>query len=150
VRLSLPWSIVLASVIVSLGLYFGLRRPAPDGGALAKASGAGAPQTGAAAAPGPMPSDEQLRAEVVAAVEGARARWTAACWDTANSATRTAGRYVSVLAFDAAGELDVSGISEVRGASDPAVAQCLRVQVNPFRISAPGRMVSFEIPFALP
>jgi hypothetical protein len=98
-----------------------------------------------------MPSEEQLRPEVVAQVQRAKETWKAACWDTADPATRKPGRYVSVLSFGEDGELDISGVSEFRdGASDPGVAQCIRVQVNRFEISPPGRTVVFEIPFEMP
>lgn len=177
VRLSVPSSILLGSLAIAIAIYLGLRARAPSDRAAeptaperteaepAAAKPAGAERTevgpspgsgrepsqgGATVPPRPAVGDDQLRAEVVALVETAKPRWKAACWDTADPATRTAGRYVSVLAFDAEGGLDVSGITEIRGASDPGVAQCLRVQVNPFTISAPGRLVTFEIPFDMP
>lgn len=152
VRLSLPSSIVLASVIISLGLYFALRRPeaAPTP---PPARVDAAPKVAPVSMPPPrpaLPSDEQLRAEVAAHVEAAKPRWKVACWDTADPATRKPGRYISILAFDAEGQVDISGVTEIRGESDSNVGQCLRLQVSTFKISAPGRNVSFEIPFEMP
>jgi hypothetical protein len=152
VRLSLPSSIVLASLIISLGLYFGLRGPeaAPTPPA---ARVDAAPKVAPVSMPPPrpaLPSEEQLRAEVAAHVEAAKPRWKAACWDTADPATRKPGRYISILAFDAEGQVDISGVSEIRDGSDSNVGQCLRQQLNAFKISAPGRNVSFEIPFEMP
>jgi hypothetical protein len=155
VRLSLPLSILLGSVIIALGLYFGLRVPtpaptiAPPEGKAPGAPTRAAPPEHKAVAPLP-PSAEQLQTHVAALVEGAKPRWKAACWDTADPAKRKPGRYVAGLAFDAAGRVTVSGVSEVRDASDPEVAQCIRVQVNEFQIPAPGRYVVFEIPFTMP
>lgn len=157
VRLSLPSSIVLASVIISLGLYFGLRRPEagptpPQAAVDASPKVAPVPVQGPATPPPrpALPSEEQLRAEVAAHVEAAKPRWKVACWDTADPATRKPGRYISILAFDAEGQVDISGITEIRGGSDSNVGQCLRLQVSTFKISAPGRNVSFEIPFEIP
>jgi hypothetical protein len=157
VRLSLPSSIVLASVIISLGLYFGLRRPdaaSTPAPARVEAAPKVAPapmQSTATPPPRPaLPSEEQLRAQTLAQVEAAKPRWKAACWDPADPATRKPGRYVSVLAFDAEGQLDISGVSEIRDGSDSNVGQCLRLQLNTFTISPPGRNVSFEIPFEIP
>lgn len=155
-RLSLPLSILLASVVIALGLYFGLRAPTPvptaappAGPAAQPAATSSTPPQGKAVAPLP-PSAEQLQAHVAALVEGAKPRWKAACWDTADPTKRKPGRYVAGLAFDAAGRVTVSGVSEVRDASDPEVAQCMRQQVNEFQIPAPGRYVVFEIPFEMP
>lgn len=87
---------------------------------------------------------------MTAEVEKAKPRWKAACWDTADPVTRKPGRYTAGLAFDAAGRLTISGVGEVRENSDPAVAQCMRVQVNEFKIPAPGRPLVFDIPFEMP
>jgi hypothetical protein len=153
VRLSLPLSILVGSVVIALGLYFGLRVPTPAPTAAPPEGKAPTstpePQGKAVVAPLP-PSAEQLQAQVAALVEGAKPRWKAACWDTADPAKRKPGRYVAGLAFDAAGRVTVSGVSEVRDASDAEVAQCLRMQVNEFTIPAPGRYVVFEIPFTMP
>lgn len=151
-RLSLPSSILLTGAIVALGLYFGLRGQAPQS----------APATPSAAQPTePMksdastlpkpPSDAQILGEATALVMGARPRWKTACWDPADPATRKPGRYISALAFDATGKLTVSGVSELRDVGDGNVAHCIRQQVNDdFRISAPGRTVTLEVPFEMP
>jgi hypothetical protein len=172
VRLSLPSSLVLASVIIALGLYFGLRTQAPSAGSTTSRTGTatelpaspvdpsrtgavpplvqGSSQGGSTLPPRPVPPDDQLLAEVVALVERAKPRWKAACWDTADPATRKPGRYVSGLAFDASGKLTISGVSEIRDGSDPGVSSCLRLLVNEFQISAPGRNTTYEIPFEIP
>jgi len=164
-RLSVPSSIVLASIFIALGLYFGLRERAPNTGAppppvgtVVSPQGNPTSPAGAGSAsrdvvvppPPPVPTEDQLRPMVAALVEGSKPRWKAACWDTADPATRKPGRYISVLAFDASGNVDVSGVSEIRDESDPGVGQCLRQQVNDFTITAPQRHVVFETPFEIP
>jgi hypothetical protein len=158
VRFSLPTSILLASVIVALGLYFGLRTPtagvtpppATADPAAAARSPLREPATAAPPQPPPVPTANETDVHVTAVVASAHARWKAACWDTADPATRKAGRYVAALAFDASGKLTVSGVGEERDASDSSVAQCLRQQVNTFTIPAPGHPVSYDVPFTMP
>jgi hypothetical protein len=157
VRLSLPTSIFLASVIVALGLYFGLRRSTtgvttPPATADPAVTAPAQPQAGSTAAPPQptFPTAEQTAAHVTAVVVEAHPKWKAACWDTADPATRTAGRYTAALAFDATGKLTISGIGEHRGESDPGIGQCLRQQVNTFKIPAPGQPVSYDVPFTMP
>ena len=69
---------------------------------------------------------------------------------TADPAARKPGRYAATLAFDAAGKLVMFGIMEYRGESDPAIAACLRKQEHPFSVPAPGRSLTYEVPFPLP
>lgn len=167
--LSLPLSILLAGAAIGTGLYFGLRRPegaspsapvspgpvpAPAVPGPVPAPAAPGPVP-APAAPGPVPAPAalthaEITAHATAQVEGAKPRWTAACWDTADPTTRTPGRYVAGLAFDAEGRLKVSGVSETRGASDPGVAQCLRRLTHDFSIPPPGRYVVVDVPFTMP
>jgi hypothetical protein len=157
VHLSIPSSILIGSVIIALGLYFGLRTPtagvATPPATADPAGGPRPPQASPAAAPAQpptFPTEDEMAAHVKAAVVGAHAAWKAACWDTADPATRKPGRYIAALAFDASGRLTISGISELRDASDSGVAQCLRLQVNAFTMPAPGHPVSFDVPFAMP
>lgn len=146
-RLSIPVSILGASVIIALGLYFGLRSStAPVTPAPVAAPVAAPPRP----EPTPGPTEAQTAASVTQVIVEAHPRWRAACWDTADPATRKPGRYVASLAFDASGKLVIFGITEEREASDPAVAQCIRQQSNTFSIPAPGQASSFEVPFRMP
>lgn len=99
-------------------------------------------QTVDAAKAAPTPIAEQVNV--------ARSRWTAACWDSANAATRKRGSYIAVLAFDAAGKLVISGITEVRDSSDPNIAHCLRQHVGDFQLAAGQAPATLEVPFDLP
>lgn len=149
--LSLPLSILLAGAAIGTGLYFGLRRPEGTSPSAPVSPG----PVPAPAVPGPVPAPAalthaEITAHATAQVEDAKPRWTAACWDTADPTTRTPGRYVAGLAFDAEGRLKVSGVSETRGASDPGVAQCLRRLTHDFSIPPPGRYVVVDVPFAMP
>lgn len=151
-RLSLPVSILLASVIVALGLYFGLRTSTTGVAPPVAASGrAQAPSPVVITPPPPpAPTEAQTAAYVTDLVVRIHPRWKTACWDSADPATRKPGRYSATLAFDATGKLVIFGINEEREASDLAIAQCLRKQAGAFTIPAPGRSVSFEVPFTMP
>jgi hypothetical protein len=155
-RLSLPVSILLASVIVALGLYFGLRTPTPGVAPPVAASGSAQAPSPVAITPPPSPSpppaptEAQTAASVTDLIVRAHPRWKAACWDAADPATRKPGRYSATLAFDATGKLVIFGISEEREASDLAIAQCLRQQASAFTIPAPGRPVTLDVPFRMP
>lgn len=152
VRLSTPVSILLASVIVALGLYFGLRT-APTGVAPPAAASSPAQLPNPVAIvppPPPAPTEAQTAASVTDVVVRVHPQWKVACWDSADPATRKPGRYTATLAFDATGKLVIFGIGELRGESDLAVAQCLRTQGGTFTIPAPGRPVTYEVPFQMP
>jgi len=112
-------------------------------------------QSAQAQATQPQATDEGAKqtsepSAVSTLVTQARARWIASCWTTANLASRKEGSYLAVLAFDGNGKLLISGISEVRGSSDPGIAQCLRRLSNDFRIPATGVPSSSEVPFDIP
>lgn len=146
---AVPLAILLGSIVIAAGLFFGLRpQPTP----VAPTSAPPPIPSASPTAPPPTPqrTDPQVQSDVVAAITSARPAWIAACWDTADPAQRKAGRYIAATAFDASGKLVVWGISELRNESDPAIAQCLRRYVNTLRIPAPGHPVSVEVPFALP
>lgn len=95
-------------------------------------------------------TEAEMADHVTAVVVQAHSRWKSACWDSADPATRKPGRYIASLAFDATGRLIISGVGEIRESSDPAIAQCLRRQVNTFTIPAPGHPVSYDVPFQMP
>lgn len=83
-------------------------------------------------------------------VSTARARWVSECWNTADAATRKPGRYIAVLAFDGAGKLVIAGLNEVRGSSDPNIAQCIRPKLTDFTVPATGAPSTVEMPFDIP
>jgi len=145
---STPIAIVIAGLCIALAIYFGLRASVPD-----SAPPVHAPPSDPAVALEVKPSaaaQTRAIADAGKAVEAARAGWAAKCWDTADPTTRTPGKYVAALAFEADGKSTISGVTELRGESDPNVAQCLRQVVVGLTIPAPGERVSVEIPFALP
>lgn len=149
-RLSTSLTILLASAIIALGLYFGLRRPpvevAPQPGAPAPTPAPTTPQPPAPQAP----TEAQITAHVNDLVARVLPSWKAACWDSVDPATRKPGRYFATLAFDATGKLVIFGITEIRGESDRLVAECLRKQEHPFSVPAPGQPLSYDVPFPIP
>ncbi len=151
-----PIAIVVAGLCIALAIYFGLRASVPQAPAgtpqivtQAEPDRAGSAPP-AAAAQQTAAAQARAIADAGKAVEAARAGWSAKCWDTADATTRTPGKYVATLAFEADGRSVISGVTELRGQSDPNVAQCLRQVVVGLTIPAPGERVSVEIPFALP
>jgi hypothetical protein len=152
VRLSTPVSILLSSVVLALGLYFGLRTPSTDVPSPAPGSAPAPVPTPAPPPPSmpPAPTEAELSANVTDLVVRAHPSWKAACWDSADPAARKAGRYTATLAFDATGKLVIFGINENREQSDLAVAQCMRKLPITNTIPAPGRGVTYEVPFQMP
>lgn len=136
-RPSTSLTILLASAILALGLYFGLRRPETP---------APAPEPTAPS----LPAETEITSRVHELVAHELPRWKAACWDALDPAARAPGRYAATLGFDAGGKLVIFGILEFRGESDMDVATCLRRQEHAFAIPAPGRPLTYEVPFAIP
>jgi hypothetical protein len=152
VRLSTPVSLLLSSVIIALGLYFGLRTPSANVPPPAPSPAPALVPTPVPPAPSvpPVPTEAQTAAQVTDLVVRVHPSWKAACWDSADPATRKPGRYTATLAFDATGKLVIFGITEHREQTDPAVAQCMRTRPIMLPISAPGRAVTYEVPFQMP
>lgn len=149
-RLSTSLTILLSSVIIALGLYFGLRTPPVDV-APQPSTPAAAPAPVTPQPPAPQaPTEAQTTAHVNDLVARVLPSWKAACWDSLEPGARKPGRYTATLAFDATGKLVIFGITEIRGESDMAVAECLRKQEHAFSVPAPGRPLTFDVPFQMP
>ncbi len=154
-NLAIPAAIVLSSVILASGLYFGLQsmQVAPTA----------APATPSVTVPSPsvvqrspagLPSEVQTRGAENArqALEAMRGDIVAKCWMPAVMEVEEPRQIVLTfsMSFSPQGELGGVGISEDRGAARPKVADCVRkLQLN-LRVPAPGGVLFVEVPFSLP
>jgi len=164
-RWLLPASILGGSVIIALGLYFGLsarvQPPTPTGSTSAIGAASGTPSP--ASVPVPSSPSPDVRVEdpaalavrdkqtVDASLRALHAGWVEKCWKPAltHNPTPSRSRYAVNVSFDAAGRQVILGISELRGESRPDVGQCLRQQVLSLSVEpgAGSRNVSTEILF---
>lgn len=151
-NLATPMAIVLGSVILATGLYFGLQRtPQPQISAPVVQ-----PSTHPVAPLPPVEMSAETRARGVEdarlALEGAREEMVRRCWTPA-AATQPEPRQVPLvfnMSFSAQGELTGLGLSEDRAANRPEVANCVRQLGLSLRVRAPGSLLLVEVPFTLP
>jgi hypothetical protein len=160
-------SVLLGSVVIALGLYFGLRASstaAPYAGPAHAAPGSAAPalprgealprpaESGPAERGPPAPGTS-VSADAAAALAAMHGELKKKCWEPAIAAQPAPARskYLVSLSFDKDGREVGRGISEIRDAdSRPDVATCLRGVVAPLKISPPQQFVTVEIPLAFP
>lgn len=156
---ALPVAMVLSSVIVATGLYFGLRASQQQPVAVTPVTPV-APVTPviapAAAAPVPPAMTPEVKARALEnarlALEGQRATMVDRCWAPA-AAKQPEPRQIPLvfnLSFAPEGQLLAVGISETRGMDRPEVATCLRSLELRLKIPAPGGTLLLEVPFTLP
>ncbi len=175
-KITTPTAILVGSVVVALGLYWGLRASgtADEPTAAAGPSAPGGEPLPAAtrSAPGPRPSTEKLpglqassatsgdrlplrsQVELAAtqALESKRAAWVKACWDPsfAKNPEPSKAQYILDMTFDATGKEISRGINEVRGYERGDTAMCLREQPMDLTIDPPGANVRVRLELALP
>ncbi|WP_437878725.1 hypothetical protein [Sorangium sp. So ce513] len=174
-----PAAILLGSVFIAAGLYFGLQRAAPPAAlppasAEAAAASAKAPPASEAPAPSPAPRaaatgaaaaspDElaaaspgelykRVAADAMKALEARRPLFVKQCWEPSlkKSPTPARARYLFNMTFDASGKEIARGISEVRGMDRPDAAQCLRMIPLGIAVPPPGARVAVEVEMTLP
>lgn len=163
-----PHAILGGSVIVAIGLYFGLRRepppaappPSSSTAALAVSSSSAAPfpavpSSAVPVAPAPTPSaraDAAIDEDVAKAIEELRARAAKECWAPHKSDPGVPSKVKLVYSgsFDAGGTEVARGLSEDRAAAAPVVAACIRAFKMDLKIPAPGRYVNATVPFEVP
>ncbi|MGK3963069.1 hypothetical protein WMF38_02635 [Sorangium sp. So ce118] len=173
-ELMTPAAILLGSLIIAAGLYFGLQQPAPSAApppasAEARAASAPAPAETSAAAGAPpqplprpaaavpssaLPSElyERVAADATSALEARRPLFVKQCWEPSlkkNPAPARA-RYLFNMTFDESGKEIARGISEVRGMDRPDAAHCLRMIPLGIGVPPPGARVAVEVELTLP
>lgn len=141
--LSTPVAILLASMIIATGVYFGLRGPAP------------AASPGAAAEP-PAPLLTPDRALVVqhalAALSYHRPLLLARCYRPALAELPAPipAEFSLDLTFDARGVQLMRGVVELPGTSTPEITRCVGDLLPPLLIPPPGATVAVEVPLRFP
>lgn len=140
----MPVAIVLSSVIVATGIYFGLRHRTPP-----------PPPPPQQPAPAPVPVQvDRARVDqhARAALAYQRPLLLARCYRPAIAALPSPipAEFVLDLTFDADGGQLMRGINEVPGTSTPELTRCVGEQLAPLRIPAPGASVQLEIPLRFP
>ncbi|WP_437517180.1 hypothetical protein [Sorangium sp. So ce1099] len=176
-ELMTPAAILLGSLIIAAGLYFGLQQPAPSAApppasvearaASARAPAAPAEAPASAGAPpqplprpaaampsSAMPSElyERVAADATSALEARRPLFVKQCWEPSlkkNPAPARA-RYLFNMTFDESGKEIARGISEVRGMDRPDAAHCLRMIPLGIGVPPPGARVAVEVELTLP
>lgn len=154
-NLANPAAIVLSSVILATGLYFGLQRTAQPV-VMPPITGPVVPPDPPVGPPRPVEMSAETRARGVEdarlALEGAREEMVRRCWTPA-AAKQPEPRQIPLMfnmSFSAQGEMTGFGVSEDRAAHRPEVANCVRLLGLPLRVRAPGSLLLVEVPFTLP
>lgn len=159
--MAIPAAIVLSSVILATGVYLGLQRAQATPAAPAVAPPVASPVQPAIAPSTPVaPPNKPLPAEVRArgtdnarlALEAMRDAMVRTCW-TPLPASPSDPPQVQLkfsVSFSPQGERTALGISEIRGATRPGVADCLRKMALDPKIPPPGGFLQADVPFTLP
>ncbi|NUO47893.1 MAG: hypothetical protein HOV80_03455 [Polyangiaceae bacterium] len=157
-------------MIVAVGAYLGLRErgspevSTPTATVVSTTAPTATPTSSAAPArapegipPQPVPSvtPELIKASSSSAsnaIEKHRKHLVEKCW---NPSAKTdpepkSVTYTLELTFDAEGKQIARGLSEPRGASRPAVPQCLQTELPNLTIDPPGVSVAFKVELTLP
>ncbi len=159
--LSTPMAIVIGSVVISSGLYFGLRSgngakndgPPAQPEAMSAASQAPVSRDVAPTAK-PLPSVDKTSVvrEVIAVLEKHKKLLTEKC--LAPSLVKKPDppnvKYLFNVTLNAAGILIARGVVEDRTTSRPEVLQCINDNFPVVRVPPPGQTVLVDIPFELP
>ncbi|WP_438011417.1 hypothetical protein WME89_23875 [Sorangium sp. So ce321] len=175
-ELMTPAAILLGSLIIAAGLYFGLQQPVPSApppaSAEARAASARAPaapaeapasagtpsqpipRPAAAAPSSALPSElyERVAADAASALEARRPLFVKQCWEPSlkKNPTPARARYLFNMTFDESGKEIARGISEVRGMDRPDAAHCLRMIPLGIGVPPPGARVAVEVELTLP
>lgn len=168
-----PHAILVGSVVIAAGLYFGLRRdavppPAPSANPTGTAAASVAPTNSAAVIPTTSPLDSSppaspppassarpqtaIDADVAKAIAALAQRTSKECYAPLKGQPGTPAKvkFVYSGSFDPTGKEVARGISEDREANSPMVAACLRAFKMDLEIPAPGQYVNVNVPFEVP
>lgn len=146
--ISTPTAIVIGSVIVAAGLYFGLQqRPAPVAAPIAPPP---AP-TPVQPTPAPIPTPTIVPAATVArqaseTLEYHRALLRERCSPPAG----TTARFTLNVTFDAAGTQVIRGIVEDRDNPPPGLGGCGNTTLPALRVPPPGAVTAIEVALTVP
>ncbi len=150
-------AIVVGSLIVAMGLFFGLRarEPAPTVVREPAPTVTREPAGPSATVPG-VPTVVAAAGVVVAQASEAlmyhRSALRERCYGPAVVGLETppAVKMTFHLTFDAGGSQVVRGVTESRGTSIPEVTKCVLEQLPPLRVPAPGAVTQVDVVLDLP
>ncbi len=156
--LSTPMAIVIGSVIISGGLYFGLRSSKNDGSPtlpVAMSSMNEPPVSpDAVSMVKPPPSVDKIRVvrDATAELDKHKKSLTEKCLapSLAKKPDPPNVKYLFNITLNAAGNLIARGVVEDRPTSRPEVLQCLNDNFPAVRVPPPGQTVLVDVPFELP
>lgn len=142
---STPTAIVIGSLIVAAGLYFGLRRPDPVPVAPPLPT-APTPATPPATPPPPIVPAATVAAQASETLQYHRAMLRERCRPPAG----TTARFTLNVTFDAAGVQVIRGIVEDRDNPPPGLGSCVNTTLPALRVPAPGAVTAIEVELVLP
>jgi hypothetical protein len=144
--LSTPVAILLGSVVIALGVYFGLRAQRTD----EPAPSAAPPQP--SASPPPSPATARLRVEpkeldklVAKALERQREQLHATCGTDGGTVTLTLD-----FRFDSDGSQRARGVREHRGTPAPELTACILKALPPLKLRPLGQPMKTSVELAFP
>jgi hypothetical protein len=163
---STPVAILIGSVVIGAGLFFGLRdrqaepvapaastAPAPSAPSVSPPTeqGTGAPPPAPAPSTAGLP-DAKVIELATAEIEKHRKLLVEKCWtaSTAPMPEPPVARLVLNFTFDPAGKTIARGMVEDRRAHRSGVSSCVSQQLPDITIAAPGRSAHVEVPISLP
>jgi hypothetical protein len=160
---STPVAVLIGSVVIAFGLYFGLsarqpQAPSPTtAGPTAPTAPAASTDTRQTAQPQPPPALASAdipaaTAAVTAALEKQRKVAVEKCWaPSAKTQPDPASvKYGFNFNFGPDGKQVTRGITEPRGGNRPGVVNCMQAELGPIEIPAQGQPVAVEVELTLP
>jgi hypothetical protein len=161
--LSTPVAILIGSVVIGAGLYFGLRErasaPAPSARPAAPAPSVTSEPDGSIDPPPPSTTPRKAPVDtarakqaVAAAIAKHRPMILERCWGPAAAKDKDPPRvrWTFNFSFDAEGKQIGRGVTEYREAFRPDVTRCLQAELPVIEIPAPGESVLLEVDLELP
>jgi hypothetical protein len=158
-RISNQTAILLGSVIIALGLYFGLQRrpaepPPPSVPVVVDAprAPAAAPEPERPAPAAPRVDRSEVGKQVEAALAKHRKMLVEKCLAPSlakNPEPKTVS-YTFNYTFDAGGKQIARGTIESRENSRPDVTQCVNQNLPAIELPPPGQGMSVDVTFAMP
>lgn len=147
--LSTSTAILLASGLVAVSIFFGLRGRAPEAPAV-EATPPAAPEP--VVAPPRISAPELVARQASEALAYQRTRLRDLCYRPAAIAAGEAlpAAWVFNVTFDARGAQLARGMVEQRGTSTPELTRCVGEQMEPLLVPPPGATIMVEVPLSFP
>lgn len=165
-----PHAIFAGSIVIAVGLYFGLRRDSPPPALPPPApttSSTAAPASSVSPAAPPLPpsvvppvavtapsarAQPTIDADVAEAIERLKQRTVKECWrpHAGEPGMPPKVKFIYSGSFDPSGVEVARGISDDRAANSPKVSACVRAFKMDLTIPPPGAYQNVNVPFEVP